>query len=256
MGSPWVRWRKGRSWRSGAGRGGRIRGTPPHQDPRRLQPPCHLRLATAPDRRYRARRDVVQPRCTQPSLDPPARLGLPGARGVFRHHLRARTRIAVRRPQAASDCHRGMAKRRVGRRPGERRIRGDAQPCARDHMASWCSRRRGAATECTVERATSRIDWQPGFTDVGCCAPTRLDLLRRVESGSLAAIVRTFKAATAKRINNIRLTPGAPVWQRNYYERVIRDDRELKHAREYILDNPNRWAEDRYNPANAGERPA
>jgi REP element-mobilizing transposase RayT len=62
--------------------------------------------------------------------------------------------------------------------------------------------------------------------------------------------VRSFKAATAKRINNLRKTPGAPVWQRNYYERVIRGDRELEAVREYIVDNPRRWAEDPNNPAN------
>jgi putative transposase len=38
------------------------------------------------------------------------------------------------------------------------------------------------------------------------------------------------------------------VWQRNYYERVIRDERELNAAREYILDNPRKWAEDKHNP--------
>jgi REP element-mobilizing transposase RayT len=115
------------------------------------------------------------------------------------------------------------------------------------------------------------IIWLPGPTAVGaqqpsgllnrpCSGPTRegmpgvsvaaplrgLDLGRRVESGSLAAIVRTFKAATAKRINNVRGTPGVPVWQRNYYERVIRDDRELERAREYILDNPRKWRDDGY----------
>lgn len=78
----------------------------------------------------------------------------------------------------------------------------------------------------------------------------RPDLVHRVEPGSLAAIVRTFKAAAAKRINNMRGTPGAPVWQRNYYERVVHDDHELERVREYILDNPRRWAEDKYNPAN------
>ena len=120
----------------------------------------------------------------------------------------------------------------------------------------------GAAAVGAQQPSALLSEPHPGSTGsqvsrMSVAAPLRgLDLLRRVESGSLAAIVRTFKAATAKRINNIRLTPGAPVWQRNYYERVIRDDREVKHAREYILDNPNRWSEDRYNPANAGERPA
>ena len=85
---------------------------------------------------------------------------------------------------------------------------------------------------------------------VAVAAPLqRLDAVRRVESGSLAAIVRSFKAATAKRINNLRNTRGAPVWQRNYYERIIRDDRELETVREYILDNPRKWAEDPNNPA-------
>ena len=84
-----------------------------------------------------------------------------------------------------------------------------------------------------------------------CAAPLRRDVTpTRVLPQSLAAIVRAFKANTAKRINNLRSTPGAPVWQRNYYERVVRDDRELDAVREYILDNPRRWAEDPNNPAN------
>ncbi len=71
-----------------------------------------------------------------------------------------------------------------------------------------------------------------------------------LDPGSLAVLVRTFKSATAKRINNLRDTPGAPVWQRNYYERVLRNDEELYRAREYILDNPRKWAEGKHNPAN------
>src|SRR5689334_9861727 len=43
-------------------------------------------------------------------------------------------------------------------------------------------------------------------------------------SHTLGAIVRGFKAATTKRINESRQTPGAPVWQRNYYEHIIRND--------------------------------
>jgi REP-associated tyrosine transposase len=40
------------------------------------------------------------------------------------------------------------------------------------------------------------------------------------------------------------------VWERNYYERVIRDDEELARIRQYIIDNPAKWAEDKNNPAN------
>lgn len=73
---------------------------------------------------------------------------------------------------------------------------------------------------------------------------------RRVEPGSLAAVVRAFKSAAGKRINRLRETPGVPVWQRNYYDRIIRDGRELAQVRQYIRDNPRKWAEDKNNPAN------
>jgi REP element-mobilizing transposase RayT len=50
-------------------------------------------------------------------------------------------------------------------------------------------------------------------------------------------------------INKKRENQGCPVWQRNYYERVIRNDNELNHAREYIINNPLKWNDDDYNPA-------
>jgi putative transposase len=67
-------------------------------------------------------------------------------------------------------------------------------------------------------------------------------------SGSLGAIVGNFKSVVTRRINRIRKTPGVPIWQRNYYERVIRNERELAAIRQYIRDNPRNWAEDRENP--------
>lgn len=66
---------------------------------------------------------------------------------------------------------------------------------------------------------------------------------------SLGAIVGAFKSAATKRINALRGTPGAPVWQRNYYEHIIRDDYALQRTRQYIVENPARWAEDAENPA-------
>ena len=58
-----------------------------------------------------------------------------------------------------------------------------------------------------------------------------------------------FKSASARRINAFRDTPGAPVWQRNYYEHVIRYEAVLNRIRQYIAENPARWAEDPENPA-------
>lgn len=66
---------------------------------------------------------------------------------------------------------------------------------------------------------------------------------------SLGAFVSGFKSATTKRINQLRRTPGAPVWQRNYHEHVIRNEPSLSRIREYIAGNPARWDVDGENPA-------
>ena len=71
---------------------------------------------------------------------------------------------------------------------------------------------------------------------------------------SVGAIVAGFKSASAKRIKAFRGTPGASVWQRNYYEHVIRYEAVLNRVRQYIAENPARWAEDPENPAR--RRPA
>jgi REP element-mobilizing transposase RayT len=52
--------------------------------------------------------------------------------------------------------------------------------------------------------------------------------------------VRGFKTYSARRINEMRATPGKPVWQRNYYEHIIRNGGELNKIREYIVTNPLR----------------
>jgi REP element-mobilizing transposase RayT len=66
---------------------------------------------------------------------------------------------------------------------------------------------------------------------------------------SLGSLIAGFKAATTKRINALRDSPGVPVWQRNYYERIIRNEAELNRIRRYIKDNPARWDDDPENPA-------
>ncbi|HEV8573958.1 MAG TPA: transposase [Dehalococcoidia bacterium] len=71
-----------------------------------------------------------------------------------------------------------------------------------------------------------------------------------VEPGSLGAIVRAFKSRSTKRIHRLHRTPNAPVWQRNYYEQIIRNETALARIRQYIVDNPAKWAEDKNNPAN------
>jgi REP element-mobilizing transposase RayT len=72
-----------------------------------------------------------------------------------------------------------------------------------------------------------------------------------VAPGSLGAIVRSFKSAVTRRINAHRTERNLPivrVWQRNYYERIIRDQKELLDTRRYIIENPINWATNEKHP--------
>ena len=59
--------------------------------------------------------------------------------------------------------------------------------------------------------------------------------------GSVGAILQNFQSVASRKINRIRKTPGAPVWHRNYYERIIRDEFALFCIRKYIINNPKKW---------------
>lgn len=64
-----------------------------------------------------------------------------------------------------------------------------------------------------------------------------------VDAGSLGAVVRAYKSAVTYAINAARQTRGMVVWQRNYYEHVVRNDAGLDRIRKYIAANPLKWAE-------------
>ncbi len=66
----------------------------------------------------------------------------------------------------------------------------------------------------------------------------------------LTEIIRQLKTYSSLRINKIRNTIGNPVWQRNYYEHIIRSDRELNNIRDYITNNILQWFFDTENPQN------
>ena len=61
----------------------------------------------------------------------------------------------------------------------------------------------------------------------------------------LSEIVRQFKTFSSKKINKQRNTVGIPVWQRNYYEHIIRNEDELNRIRQYIKNNPGNWNTDK-----------
>jgi REP element-mobilizing transposase RayT len=66
---------------------------------------------------------------------------------------------------------------------------------------------------------------------------------------SLPTIIRAFKSATTQRVNQMRGTPGMPLWQRNYYEHIVRDEDELNQIRRYISENLLKWELDENNPS-------
>jgi len=69
-----------------------------------------------------------------------------------------------------------------------------------------------------------------------------------LQPGSLGAIIGNYKSVSTRRINRVRGAPGTRFWQRNYWEHIIRDERSLNRIREYIQNNPARWAEDQLHP--------
>ncbi len=71
---------------------------------------------------------------------------------------------------------------------------------------------------------------------------------------SLSSIIGSFKSAASKQINRSRNTPGYPVWQRNYYDRVIRNEKEINSIREYIMNNPLKWDLDENNQVNIDKK--
>ncbi len=67
---------------------------------------------------------------------------------------------------------------------------------------------------------------------------------------TLGNVVAYFKYQSTKRINLSRRTPSFAVWQRNYYEHIVRDEIDLNRIRDYIQHNPVRWTEDENSPMN------
>ncbi|MBI3166405.1 MAG: transposase [Anaerolineales bacterium] len=69
-----------------------------------------------------------------------------------------------------------------------------------------------------------------------------------VKPGSLGATVRSYKSAVSYRIHKELNATG--IWQRNYYDHIIRDEKDLKNKTDYIEANPMLWDEDDNNPSN------
>jgi len=76
-------------------------------------------------------------------------------------------------------------------------------------------------------------------------APTQEQFQKPV-MGSIPTIIRTYKAAVTRRIGREHNVTG--IWQRNYYEHIIRNHEDWDRIHRYIESNPSMWVEDEENP--------
>ncbi|MBU2440435.1 transposase [bacterium] len=74
-----------------------------------------------------------------------------------------------------------------------------------------------------------------------------------ISAPTISRIVQAFKSITTYKYilgvkeNNWPLF-GKRLWQRNYYDHIIRSEKSLNYIREYIFNNPIRWEFDKENP--------
>ncbi|MEH2077105.1 MAG: transposase [Nostoc sp.] len=62
--------------------------------------------------------------------------------------------------------------------------------------------------------------------------------------GSISTVIGSYKSVVSKRINIIWQTKRQSIWQRNFYEHIGREEKSLDNIREYIVNNPQHWADD------------
>jgi putative transposase len=72
--------------------------------------------------------------------------------------------------------------------------------------------------------------------------------------GSVGAIIGQYKSVVTKQINTARNTVGKDVWQRDYYDHIGRNSREIFRIRQYIRNNPLQWELDEENPVQTPPR--
>lgn len=67
----------------------------------------------------------------------------------------------------------------------------------------------------------------------------------KVQPGSLGAMIRAFKSSTTLRYRHLCGDDNRPLWQRSYYEHIVRGARDYDLIRFYILNNPAQWETDK-----------
>lgn len=92
-----------------------------------------------------------------------------------------------------------------------------------------------------------------------CRGGSRTALTRTAPTGKrkpIGRLIGAFKTISTKRVNESRQTPGTQLWQRNYWEHIVRNEPELNRIQEYIHNNPAQWELDSLNVGKGGSRTA
>lgn len=89
----------------------------------------------------------------------------------------------------------------------------------------------------------------PRYTNIGCLKAPRHGepCCDNHYNSALAVVVRTFKAAVTRLARAQCIAPLPDIWQRNYYEHIIRHQTAFDNIMNYIDTNPERWGTDCYN---------
>lgn len=99
-----------------------------------------------------------------------------------------------------------------------------------------------------TKESSDSSGWIGSNSDVECRAPTedgkdsRLERFQKPVQGSIPTITRSYKSAVSREFH--KLYPNQPLWQRGYYEHVIRSDKEWGMIHDYIESNPVNWDRD------------
>ncbi len=91
-----------------------------------------------------------------------------------------------------------------------------------------------------------------GAVNPGAIPTGHKNLFEVNRAPTVGEVIRSFKARCTRSINRMNGMQHLPVWQRNYYEHIIRNESSLREIREYIANNPGQWATDRENPDAVG----
>ena len=117
------------------------------------------------------------------------------------------------------------------------------------HAIVLINDRRGGSTRTGESKGSivignNRIVWHAGQTRP--YTANSLNHKGKTTVYGLPEIIRAFKSSSARRINQLRKMHGTPVWQRSYYDHIIRSEQDLRKIWDYIETNPQSWKDDQF----------